>query len=48
MALLITTDLPVSEISAAVGILDNSYFSRIFRKQTGMTPREYRSIRQHK
>ncbi|MDO4286063.1 MAG: helix-turn-helix domain-containing protein [Eubacteriales bacterium] len=37
-----TTGLPVQEIAARVGIYDESYFSRIFKKRQGMTPREYR------
>ena len=41
--LLKTTHIPVSEISREVGIDDSSYFSRIFRRKYGMTPREYRN-----
>ena len=40
--LLVATDLPVSEIAAAVGILDGNYFSRLFRRQTGLSPSQYR------
>ncbi len=40
--LLSKTDLPIQEIAARVGILDENYFSRLFRKQYKMTPREYR------
>ena len=42
-ALLKVTELPVSEVAAAVGILDGNYFSRLFRKQTGMSPSKYRN-----
>ena len=42
-ALLKVTELPVSEVAAAVGILDGNYFSRLFRKQTGMSPSSYRN-----
>lgn len=34
--------LSVSEIAWACGFTDPGYFSRIFRKQTGMTPQAYR------
>lgn len=37
-----TTDMSVSEVSLAVGYSDFAYFSRIFRRQTGLSPREYR------
>jgi len=35
-------NVPVSEVSFAVGIDDPSYFTRFFRKATGMTPSEFR------
>ena len=35
------THLPVSEISALCGYYDSRYFSRIFKKTTGLTPLEY-------
>lgn len=34
--------LSISEIAWACGFADPGYFSRIFRKQTGMTPQAYR------
>lgn len=34
--------VPVADISRAVGIDDPSYFTRFFRKATGMTPSEFR------
>jgi len=37
-----TTDMTVSEAAARVGIDDPNYFSRIFRRATGLTPRVYR------
>jgi signal transduction histidine kinase/DNA-binding response OmpR family regulator len=40
--LLRTSDLNVSEILEHVGILDLSYFSRIFRQEFGQTPTQYR------
>lgn len=36
--LLSHTDLSVGEIAERVGILDASYFSRLFKKQTGISP----------
>lgn len=40
--LLRTTKMDIGEIMAAVGYLDNSSFSRLFKKETGLTPSEYR------
>ncbi len=37
------TLLSVSDISTKIGYKDNSYFGRIFRKQFGLTPIEYRN-----
>ena len=37
-------EMPVGEVAYACGYLDSNYFTRIFRKITGMTPREYRRI----
>lgn len=39
---LLMTDATVTEICFACGFSDPGYFSRRFRVQTGMTPREYR------
>lgn len=36
------TDMTVDEVSAAVGMGDANYFSRMFRKVEGSSPREYR------
>lgn len=44
--LLSTTQLSVIDIASAVGLEDQSYFSRFFRKQTGQTPTEYRKLMQ--
>lgn len=33
----------VSTIAYESGFLDNTYFCRVFKKQTGMTPIEYRT-----
>ncbi len=41
-ALLQNTNLRLSQISELVGYEDEKYFSRVFKKATGQTPREYR------
>ena len=40
--LLASTDLRTSEISDAVGYNDPHYFSYQFKKQVGVSPRDYR------
>ena len=40
--LLSNTEKSISEISSSLGILDSSYFSRLFKRYSGMTPSEYR------
>ncbi len=40
--LLHNTNLRLSQISELVGYEDEKYFSRVFKKATGQTPREYR------
>lgn len=40
--MLTTTALPVAEIATKVGYTTSSYFSRVFRNETGMTPSQYR------
>lgn len=39
--LLETTYLRVQEVGAAVGVYDQSYFNRLFKKKYGLTPRKY-------
>jgi YesN/AraC family two-component response regulator len=41
-ALLRTTSESVTDIAVSVGFDDPGYFSKVFRGETGMTPREYR------
>lgn len=40
--LLQSTDMPIIDVAFAVGLSDQSYFSRFFRRQTGSTPIAYR------
>ena len=40
--LLLDSKLAVSDVAAQVGILDANYFTRIFKAETGMTPKNFR------
>ncbi|MGV2794552.1 helix-turn-helix domain-containing protein, partial [Clostridium perfringens] len=42
---LLTTDDAISDISESVGYSDQSYFTKVFKKMTGVSPSRYR--RQH-
>ena len=42
MELLRETDMSVREIAEAVGYVDQNYFSRMFRREVGVSPSEYR------
>lgn len=42
--LLIQTNYTANEIAAELGIYDQSYFSRLFKKYEGVTPTEYRKM----
>ena len=37
------SDLPIKEIALSVGINDALYFSKLFKNEYGISPREYRS-----
>jgi YesN/AraC family two-component response regulator len=41
--LLANPNMPVADVAAAVGFNDPSYFTRVFRKQEGVSPSEYRA-----
>ena len=45
--LLMETDTPVTEIAQACGLGSSSYFGRLLRQDTGLTPLEYRAKWQH-
>lgn len=45
--LLAQTRLPVNQVAENLGYLDNSYFSRLFKKQTGETPLTFSSRYRH-
>ncbi len=42
--LLQKTDAPINEIAERVGISDYNYFTKVFKKQTGVTPSVYRKL----
>ena len=42
--LLETSQLPVDEISAAVGYADASFFRRLFKRLAGLSPSRYRRM----
>ncbi|MCL2230125.1 MAG: helix-turn-helix domain-containing protein [Treponema sp.] len=46
-AMLVTTNLPINEIAFACGFEDQSWFSKIFKGNTGFTPGKYREIGIH-
>jgi YesN/AraC family two-component response regulator len=41
--LLATTDLPIQTVAAEVGFRDPHYFGRVFRRNTGKSPRDFRA-----
>lgn len=42
--LLLYSDIPIIEIASRAGYVDAAYFTRTFRKCTGLSPAEYRKI----
>jgi transcriptional regulator GlxA family with amidase domain len=41
--LLQATDLPITEVAAQVGFEDSAYFSRVFHREVGQSPRFFRN-----
>lgn len=41
---LVFTQLPAQSVALALGFADPAYFNRFFRRETGMTPGEYRKV----
>ena len=46
--LLTTTNLLVQTVALHCGIMDVQYFSKLFKQETGMTPKEYRAAAREK
>ena len=44
--LLAGTSMPIIDVASAVGLDDQSYFARFFKKETGQTPSEFRKTMQ--
>lgn len=42
--LLLSTNKPIAQISDLLGFSSQSYFQKVFRKKTGMTPNSYRKV----
>ncbi|TDF91972.1 response regulator [Paenibacillus piri] len=40
-----SSDIKIYEIGELVGYIDQQYFSQIFRKMVGMTPKQYRELK---
>lgn len=47
-ALLLQTSRSITEIGKAVGYADRRYFTKVFQRQTGMIPSEFRENNQMK
>jgi len=43
--LLLKTDMTISDVAISVGYTNFSYFSTLFRKETSMTPQEFRRLK---
>ena len=42
--LLAATDVKIKEVAEKVGIADQLYFTKVFKKETGLSPREFRKV----
>ena len=42
--LLVTDNMPVKSVAYALAFEDYSYFNRLFKKITGITPKDYRTM----
>lgn len=42
--LLQNTALPIGQVASGVGIIDYNYFTKMFKKSVGLTPKDYRKI----
>jgi len=42
--LILSTELSVSEISYKLNFEDNSYFNKVFKQETGLTPKKFRDL----
>ena len=40
---LVDTDTPIAEIGLRFGFFDQSHFSRVFKRHTGLTPAAFRA-----
>lgn len=45
--LLDSTDLPVTAVGSECGFSESSYFTKVFKKYKGITPKDYRHLRTH-
>lgn len=42
-SLLMTTDMNITEIASVTGFSDSNYFARVFKKENGLSPTEFRN-----
>ena len=41
--LLVNTENPISSIAEEIGLYDSSYFTKVFKRQEGLTPKDFRN-----